>query len=79
MLTQNDFLSMLGDMQAHMAKTVITAESLITDTEDKDLRYKFVALKQSKLLHLETLQALSALVREHSQGTTAAEVKVEIV
>lgn len=79
MLTQNDFMIMLGDMQAHMAKTVAIVESLTTETEDKDLRYKFVALKQSKLLHLETLQALSALVRHHSRGIEPDTVKAEAV
>lgn len=72
-------MAMLGDMQAHMAKTVTVVESLITDTEDKDLRYKFIALKQSKLLHLETLQALAALVRDHSRGIEPDSVKVEMV
>lgn len=65
MLTQNDFISMLGDMRTHTAKTIAVIERLITESDDKNLRLRFVALKQTKLTHLEAMQALSALVEDH--------------
>lgn len=76
MLTQKDFLSMLDDLQTHTAKTVSVIEGLITGTGDKELCLKFVALKQTKLVHLETMQALSALVKEHVRGGAAEPVVV---
>ncbi len=76
MLTQNDFVSMLGDMRNHTAKTIAVIERLITETEDKNLRLKFVALKQTKLTHLEAMQALTTLVNNHMYQGEAPETLI---
>ncbi len=74
MLTQHDFLSMLGDLQAHTGKTVSVIEGLLAGIDDKELCLKLVALKQTKLVHLEAMQALSTLVRDNVRGGAAETV-----
>lgn len=65
MLSQNDFVSMIGDMETHVEKTILITDELVSVLDDKDLRFKLIALRQSKHLHLEAMSALGTLVRQH--------------
>lgn len=65
MLSQVDFVSMIGDMQTHVEKTISITNELISELDDKELRFKLIALRQSKHLHLEAMSALATLVKEH--------------
>lgn len=63
MLSQNDFVSMLTDLQKQLISTIKTIEELIGELDDKDLRYKFVAMAQTKQRHLEAMNALASMVK----------------
>lgn len=65
MLSQVDFITMMGDMQTHVEKTIAITDELVSDLDDKELRFKLIALRQSKHLHLEAMSALSTLVKHH--------------
>lgn len=65
MLSQVDFITMIGDMQTHVEKTITITDELVSELDDKDLRFKLIALRQSKHLHLEAMSALSTLVKQH--------------
>lgn len=71
MLSQVDFVTMISDMQTHIEKTINITDELVSDLDDKELRFKLIALRQSKHIHLEAMSALSALVKHHI-GQTAA-------
>ncbi len=63
MLTQTDFVTMLTDLQVQMVSTIRTIQILSNEIEDKELRYQFVAMAQSKQRHLEAMNALASLVK----------------
>ena len=63
MLTQTDFVSMLTDLQVQMVTTIKTIQMLTNEIEDKELRYQFVAMAQSKQRQLEAMNALASLVK----------------
>lgn len=71
MLSQDDFINMLSDMQAHIARAIKTTNDLVMDLDDTDLRLKLVALGQGKQLHLEALTALNTILRDHRAGVRA--------
>lgn len=71
MLSQDDFIKMLSDMQAHIARAIKTTNDLVMDLDDNDLRLKLVALGQGKQLHLEALTALNTVLRDHRAGVRA--------
>ncbi len=65
MLRQDDFIAMLASMLAHVDRTIRITDELIVLLEDKDLRFKLVALRQAKYSHMETLEALSTMLKEN--------------
>ncbi|MCC8166323.1 MAG: hypothetical protein LIQ31_09265 [Planctomycetes bacterium] len=65
MLRQEDFVEMLGSMQTHVEKTIRITDELVSELDDVELRFKLVAFRQAKHLHLETLSALQTLVRHN--------------
>jgi hypothetical protein len=75
MLTQSDFVSMLTDLQVQMVTTIKTIQTLTNEIEDKELRYQFVAMAQSKQRHLEAMNALASLVKGGVSSLTAVAPK----
>lgn len=75
MLTQSNFVSMLTDLQVQMVTTVKTIQTLTNEIEDKELRYQFVAMAQSKQRHLEAMNALASLVEGGVPSLTAVAAK----
>ncbi len=65
MLSQEDFIGMLNDMQAHVEKTIKITDELVAELDDKDLRFKLIALRQTKYVHLETMNALATLIKKN--------------
>ncbi|MCD8349472.1 MAG: hypothetical protein LUC93_02555 [Planctomycetaceae bacterium] len=65
MLSQEDFIGMLNDMQSHVEKTIKITDELVAELDDKDLRFKLIALRQTKYVHLETMNALSTLIKKN--------------
>ncbi len=63
MLSQNDFVTMLTDLQRQLIETIRMIEELIDELDDKDLRYRFVAIVQTKKAHLDAMNALASLVK----------------
>lgn len=76
MLSQEDFIGMLGDMQSHVEKTIRITDDLVAELDDKDLRFKLIALRQTKYVHLEAMNALATLIkknmREHNIQPSAS-------
>ncbi len=69
MLRQDDFVAMLASMLAHVERTIRITDELVVELHDRDLRFKLVALRQAKFNHLETLEALSTLLKENMAAT----------
>ena len=65
MLSQDDFVGMLRDMQKHVEKTIKIADELVAGLEDKELRYKLIALRQTKYMHLEAMAALQTVIQQN--------------
>ncbi len=65
MLRQDDFVNMLASMLSHVERTINITDELVVEMKDRDLRFKLVALRQAKYSHLETLEALSTLLKEN--------------
>lgn len=68
MLSQTDFVNMLTDMHTHMDKAVRILDELVSDIDDKDLRYRLVALRQTKRSHMEALAALTSVIKRNALG-----------
>lgn len=72
MLSQEDFVGMLNDMLAHVEKTIKITDDLVAELDDKDLRFKLIALRQTKYVHLETMNALSTLIKKNMRSAEPA-------
>lgn len=72
MLSQEDFVGMLNDMLTHVEKTIKITDDLVAELDDKDLRFKLIALRQTKYVHLEAMSALSALIKKNMRVTEPA-------
>lgn len=76
MLSQEDFVGMLNDMLSHVEKTIRITDDLVAELDDKDLRFKLIALRQSKYVHLETMSALSALIKKNMRASEPAAASI---
>ena len=63
MLSQSDFVLMLTDLQRQLILTIKTIDELVGELDDKDLRYRFVAMVQTKQRHLEAMNALASMIK----------------
>ena len=75
MLSQSDFVFMLTDLQRQLIVTIKTIDDLIGELDDKDLRYRFIAMVQTKQRHLEAMNALASMVKGGVRGMPGADVK----
>ena len=75
MLSQSDFVTMLTDLQRQLIITIKTIDELICELDDKELRYRFLAMVQTKQRHLEAMNALASMVKGGVRAMPGSDVK----